>query len=138
MIHYNLFRFYWEYFNIILAFFLYSLGQNKFVYSNKRLPFNMKPINPIQKYPHIIESYACTLQIFVVIFFFPMNFVTSFGICSTPKLSKYVTFLVFTYKTIQQSDPIDSYSSRFIIYVPSFILDKLFLEETPLNLGSFT
>ena len=75
MIHYNLFKFYGKYFNIILAFFLYSFGENKFVYSNKRLPFNMKPINPIQNYPHIIESYACTLQIFVVIFSFPMNFV---------------------------------------------------------------
>ena len=26
---------------------------------NKLLPFNMKSINPIQKYPHIIESDAC-------------------------------------------------------------------------------
>ena len=28
-------------------------------------------------------------------------------------------------------------SSRFITYAPSFILGKLFLEYTPLNLGSF-
>ena len=57
-----------------------------------------------------------------------MNFVISFGICSTPKPSKYVTFLAFTNKAIQLV-PIYSYSSRFIIYVvPSFILDKLFLE----------
>ena len=51
----------------------------------------------------------------------------SYGICSTPKLSKYVTFLEFTHKAIQWV-PIDSYSSRFIIYAPSFIFDKLFLE----------
>ena len=48
----------------------------------------MKSINPIQTYPHIIESYACTLQIAIEMFLFPMNFIISFGICSTPKLSK--------------------------------------------------
>ena len=59
--HFNLFRFYLKYFNIILLFFLYSLGKNKFVYSNNLLPFNMKSINPVQKYSHIIRSYACIL-----------------------------------------------------------------------------
>ena len=38
--HYNLFRFYRKYFDIILLLFLYFLGENKFVYSNKLLPFN--------------------------------------------------------------------------------------------------
>ena len=32
-------------FNIILPLLLYSLGENKFVYSHKPLPFNMKSIN---------------------------------------------------------------------------------------------
>ena len=53
--------FYWKYFIIILSFFLYSLGENKFVYSNKPLPLNMKRINPIQKYQQIIEWYVCIL-----------------------------------------------------------------------------
>ena len=53
-----------------------------------------------------------------------MNFVISFGICSTPKLSKYTIIFAFTY----QANPIDLNSSRFIKYAPSFILDKLFLE----------
>ena len=44
-----------------MSFFLYSLGEDKFVYSNKRLPFKMKSISPIQKYPHIMESYGCIL-----------------------------------------------------------------------------
>ena len=44
-----------------------------------------------------------------------MNFIISFGICSTPELSKCVTFLAFTCNAIQWV-PIDSYSSRFIIY----------------------
>ena len=68
-----------------------------------------------------------------VIFLFPNNFLIHFGISLTPKLSKYVIFLAFTYKPIQWV-AIDSYSSRFIIYAPSFIFGKLFLEKRPLNL----
>ena len=30
--NFNLFRFYWKYFNIVLSFLLYSFGENKFVY----------------------------------------------------------------------------------------------------------
>ena len=52
--HFNLFRCYLKYFNIILSFILYSLEENKFVYSNKLLRFNIKSINLIQKCPHII------------------------------------------------------------------------------------
>ena len=51
--HLNLFRFYWKYLNIILSLVLYSLRKNEFLYSNKLLPFNMKSINPIKKYPFI-------------------------------------------------------------------------------------
>ena len=47
--------------NIILSFFSYSLAENKFLYSNKLLPFNMKSINPIEQYPDIIEWWACIL-----------------------------------------------------------------------------
>ena len=78
----NPFRIFLEYFNIIFSFFLYSLQGNKFVYSNKLLIFNMKSINSIQKYLHIIELYACILQIFVIIFLFRMNFLISFEICN--------------------------------------------------------
>ena len=60
----------------------------------------MKTINPTQKYPHIIRSNVGILQIFLMIFLFPINNLISFGISSTPKLSKYVTFLAFTYKAI--------------------------------------
>ena len=48
----------------------------------------MKLINPIKRYPHITESYACTLEIFVIIVDLSINFLISFEICSTPKLSK--------------------------------------------------
>ena len=60
-------------------------------------------------------------------FLFPMNFLISFTICSTPKLSKYTMLFAFTYNAVQWA-PIDSYSSRFSPYALSFILGKLFLE----------
>ena len=109
-----------------MSFFSYSLGEYKFAYSNNFLPLNMKSINPIQKYPHIIESCAWILVIFVI-FLSPMNFLNAFGICLTPKLWKYVKFSALTCKAMQ-CDPIDLYSSRLMIYATSFILDKLFLE----------
>ena len=60
-------------------------------------------------------------------FLFLRYFQISFGICSTAKLSKYVTFLACIYKEIQLVS-IDSYLSRFVIYASSVILGKLFLE----------
>ena len=50
-----------------------------------------------------------------------------FGVCSILKLWNYVKFSVFIYNAIK-SVPIDSYSSGFIPYTPSFILGKLFIE----------
>ena len=46
---------------ILFCHFFYSVGENKFVYCNKFLAFNIRSINPIQKYLHIIESNACIL-----------------------------------------------------------------------------
>ena len=45
-------------------------------------------MNSIQKYPHIIESYACILNILALIFLLSINLLISLGKCSTPKLSK--------------------------------------------------
>ena len=75
------------------SFFSKLFGEKRFVYSVKVFPLNIKPINPIQKYPHITESYACTLKIFVLMFLFGkaeekgrlINVLISFGICSFPK-----------------------------------------------------
>ena len=62
----------------------------------------MKSINPIQKYPHIIVSFACIVSINTCYKIFISNeFLTSFGIFTTVKLSKYITFLAFRYKAIQ-------------------------------------
>ena len=85
-----------ESFRIILSLFSHLLEENKLVQCNKSLAFSIKSINLIQKYPHIIESFACILEIFVVIRLLPTNFLVSFGIFSTPNLSKYITLSPFT------------------------------------------
>ena len=45
-------------------------------------------MNPIKKYPHIIELSACILNMFVLMFLWPMNVLTSLDMYSTPKESK--------------------------------------------------
>ena len=63
--------------------------QKSFVILVKVFPANIKSINPIQKYPHIIESYAGILKIIVFMDKGrPINILISFGTCSTPKESK--------------------------------------------------
>ena len=52
------------------------------------LPPNIKSMNPVQKYPHIIELFYWTLKILVFMFLCSINFSISLGACSTPKLSK--------------------------------------------------
>ena len=70
----------------MLSFFSNFFGEKWFVYSVKVFPLNIKSINPMEKYPHITESYACALKTFVVIDKeWPINALISFGICSTPK-----------------------------------------------------
>ena len=54
--------------------------------NSNKLYLNMKPINPIQKYPHTIE-YMLVLYICLKTFIFN-EFSNFFGICSTPNLSK--------------------------------------------------
>ena len=85
-----------KYFKIMSSFFLKLFGEKRFVNSVKVFPASIKSINPIQKYLHIIESYACILKIFVLMFLLcesedkgrSINSWIFFGICSTPKLSK--------------------------------------------------
>ena len=71
------------------------------VKSVKLLYLSIKSTNPIPKYLHITESYACILKIFASMFLLPINFLISFGIRSTQKLSKQVTLLFNAYKAIQ-------------------------------------
>ena len=68
--------------------FLKLFGETRLVKSVKHLPLSIKSIYPIQKYPHITESYAWIPKMFGYIFLLPIKHLMSFGICSTPKLSK--------------------------------------------------
>ena len=77
-----------KYFKIILSFLLKLFGEKRFVKSVKVSPAIIKSINPIQKHPQVIESYACILKIFVFMFLLLINVLISFGIYSTPKESK--------------------------------------------------
>ena len=65
------------------------------------LSLNIKSINLMQNYFHIIQSEVCIFKIFVMIFLLPLTFLICFGMCSTLQLPKYVTLLPFTYKAIQ-------------------------------------
>ena len=71
------------------------------VYSNKPFSFSMKLMNLMQKYAHITELSSCILQISAVVFLLPIFFLISFGICLTPKLSKYFTLTPFRCNFIQ-------------------------------------
>ena len=59
---------------MILSFFLKLFGAKRLVKSVKVLPTSIKSINRIQKYPHIIESYACILKIFAATMNLSLNF----------------------------------------------------------------
>ena len=75
-----------KYIKIISSFSIKLLGEKIFVNSVNVFPSSIKSINPIQKYQHIIESYACILKIFVVMDKErPINALISLGICYTPK-----------------------------------------------------
>ena len=70
------------------SLFLKLFGEKRFLSSVKVFSLNIISINPIQKYHHITESYNCILKMFVLMFLLLINVLISFGICSTPKLSK--------------------------------------------------
>ena len=52
------------------------------------LPASIKSINPMQKYPHIIELLACTQKVLALMFLFPITSLISSGTYSTLKLLK--------------------------------------------------
>ena len=43
------------------------------------LQASIKSMNPMQKYPDIIEFFACTLNMLAFMFLFPINFLISSG-----------------------------------------------------------
>ena len=86
------------------------------------------------KYTHNRLIVLCS-NIFWVIYLSLILLNTSWGIYSVQEESKNeAVFLSINNET--QNLPFVFLSSRFMTYVPSFIIVKLFLEKTPLNLGS--
>ena len=67
-------------------------------------------MNPMQKYPHITELFACTRKMFAFMFLFPINSLIYLGTCSTPKLSKQTISLLLQNEEIQ-CVPVSAYSS---------------------------
>ena len=73
-----------------MIIFLKPFGEERLVKFVRILSLRIKSINPVQKYRHITESYACILKIFVKIVNLSVDllkkcFIT-FATCSTPKL----------------------------------------------------
>ena len=88
MIPFYTYALFTKYFKIIPSFFSKLFGEKRLVYSVNVFPLNIKSINPMEKYQHITESYACILKMFVLMLLFLINALISFGTCSTPKESK--------------------------------------------------
>ena len=91
-------------FNITFSFLLYSLGENRFAYSNELLRFNRKSINPIQKYPHIIES--CLYSINICCNIFISNEVSNFfwNMFNSKTIKVYYILSIYI-----QTNPMSSY-----------------------------
>ena len=70
-------------------------------------------MNPIQKYPRIIELFACTRKLLAIMFLFPICFLVSSEKCSRLKLSKQTISLLLQNKAIQ-CVPVSAYSQAFI------------------------
>ena len=45
-------------------------------------------MNPMPKYTHITELFACTRRMLAIMILFPINFLISSGTCLTTKLAK--------------------------------------------------
>ena len=82
-----------------------SFGKKIIVKFVRLLLLSSKSINPIQKCPHVTESYACILKTFVSIVNLSVdllkNVLISFETCSIVKLSEYVIVLALAYNAIQ-------------------------------------
>ena len=95
---------YWKCIWIIWIFLFILVSRDEIDIIYHILPFIIKSINPVQSYLHIMELYACILQIFVMI-----------RICINVFNSR--TIKECCMKTIHmQSYPLSSYLLKLIIY----------------------
>ena len=65
------------------------------------LPASIKSMNPMQKYPHIIELFVCTRKMLAIMFLLPTSFLISSGTYSTPNYRN--KQFHFCYKTKQSN-----------------------------------
>ena len=82
-------------------------------------------MNPVQKYPHITELFACTRKMLAFMFLFPTNSLISLETCSTPRLSKKIISF-FLQNKATKCVPIHQGLLRMVH--PLFFLGRLFLE----------
>ena len=73
---------------IILYHFLKLFGEKRLVKSVKLLPLNIKSTNPVQKYPHVTQSYACILKNICYYVFIINKFFNFFWNMFNPKAIK--------------------------------------------------
>ena len=125
-----------KYFKIISSFFSKLFGEKRFVYSVKSLSFKHK-INKsntkISTNYWIVCLYSKKVSFNVFIVNKHFNF---FWNMFHTKRIEINDIVICTYKATHWV-PISNDSSRFIIYSPSFIFNKLSREKTPLNIDSF-
>ena len=91
-------------FKTMLSFFKKLFGEKRFVNSVNVFLLNIKSINPIQKYQHTIESYACILKMLVFMFFILEKFFNFFRNMFHSKTIK-ISNIIITYP---QSNPMSS------------------------------
>ena len=111
-------------------------GEKRLVKSVKVLLASIESINPIRKCPHITQSYACVLKIFVRPIDLSINlfiylsidlFIFIFWNMLNSKISKYVTLLFNAYKGIQWVSNQDTHQD--LLHMPHpFLSGRLSLE----------
>ena len=76
------------------------------------LPESIKSMNPTQKYPHIVELFACTGKKLAIMLLFLTNSLISSGTCSAPKVSEQTISLLLQNKAVQ-CVPTSAYSYSY-------------------------
>ena len=116
-----------KYFKIISSFFLKLFGEKRFVYSVNVFPASIKSIKSIQKYKHIIESYARILKIFILMFLLCkaddegrlINALISLGISYRLKESNFLKHCYYYFAHIKQPNEFQYQNThQDLLYMP--------------------
>ena len=110
------------------------ISETKLVKSIKVFPANIKPINPVQRYPHIIELFACIRNMFVLMFY-SNKFFNFFRNMFNSKTVEINNFNISTIQSNPMCASVWIFIKVYYIFPFFILLGKLSLEWTPLNLG---